>query len=125
MMQRRCRSPPAPQARSAHWDWPPRPPTSTPGQQPRACTATRTHMRRKKQRAQPSLGDVTAAVSGGADAPRISAPHLPPAPQLPGVPVGITPTSGHEIATVIHSGPGPQGVLAVAGLLEGAAKDLD
>jgi hypothetical protein len=55
----------------------------------------------------------------------VSAPHLPPVPQLPGVPAGITPTTGHEIAAVIHSGPGPQGVLAVAALLERAAKDLD
>jgi hypothetical protein len=70
-----------------------------------------------------SLGDV--AVSGGADAPHLSAPHLPPVRQLPGLPGGITPTTGHEIAAVIHSGPGPQGVLAVAVQLEGAAKDLD
>jgi hypothetical protein len=72
-----------------------------------------------------SLGDVTSAVSGGVDAPQVSAPSLPHAPQLPSVPAGITPTTGREIAAVIHSGPGPQGVLAVAGLLEGAATDLD
>jgi hypothetical protein len=72
-----------------------------------------------------SLGDVTAAVSEGADAPRVSAPHLPGAPQLPGVRAGITPTTGREIAKVIHSGPGPQGVLTLAAQLEGTAEDLD
>jgi hypothetical protein len=72
-----------------------------------------------------SLGDVTAAVSGGADAPRVSAPELPHSPELPGIPAGVMPTSGHEISAVIHSGPGPQGVLAVAAQLEGAARDLD
>jgi hypothetical protein len=72
-----------------------------------------------------SLGDATAAVSRAADAPHVTAPHLPPAPQLPGIPAGTMPTTGREIAAVIHSGPGPQGVLTVAGLLEGAAIDLD
>jgi hypothetical protein len=72
-----------------------------------------------------SLGDVIAAVSGGADAPRVSTPQLPHSPRLPGIPAGVVPTTGHEISAVIHSGPGPQGVLAVAALLEGAAKDLD
>ncbi len=49
-----------------------------------------------------SLGDVTAAVGGGVDAPPVSTPQLPTSPQLPGIPLGITPTTGHEIAAVIH-----------------------
>jgi hypothetical protein len=72
-----------------------------------------------------SLGDVTAAVSGGVEAPRVSAPQLSPASQLPGIPAGIMPTNGREIAAVIHSGPGTQGVLAVAAELESVARDLD
>jgi PPE family len=71
------------------------------------------------------LGEAAVAVSTGADAPRVSAPHLPPAPQLREIPAGIMPTSGREIAAVIHSGPGPQGVLAMAAQLEGTAADLD
>ena len=72
-----------------------------------------------------SLGDIATAVGGRVDAPQVSAPSLPHSPQLPGIPAGITPTTGHEIAAVIHSGPGPQGVLTVAARLEGAATDLD
>jgi hypothetical protein len=72
-----------------------------------------------------SLGDLTAAVSAVAQAPAVSAAPLPSAPRPHGVPAGITPTGGHEIAAVIHSGPGPQGVLAAAAALERAANDLD
>jgi hypothetical protein len=72
-----------------------------------------------------SLGDATAAVSAVAQAPDVSAPQVPNTPQLPGLPAGITPTGGHEIAAVIHSGPGPQGILAVASALERVASDLD
>src|SRR5436190_251084 len=42
-----------------------------------------------------SLGDVAAAVGGGAETPHVSAPLIPGAPRLPGVVVGVMPTSGH------------------------------
>jgi hypothetical protein len=59
------------------------------------------------------------------DAPNTPEPPAPTPPPPTGVPAGVVPTTGHEIAAVIHSGPGPQGVLAVAALLDSAAEDLD
>ena len=66
-----------------------------------------------------------ASASGVVPAPHMRIPSLPGSPQPPGVPAGALPTTGRDIAALMHGGPGPQGLLAAASRVDAAATELD
>lgn len=75
-----------------------------------------------------ALGDT----QGGAVPAHFANVQMPTfaAPQVPGMPTapaggGIVPVTGHEIATVVHGGPGPQGLDDAAATLKALAGQLD
>lgn len=56
--------------------------------------------------------------------PTFAAPQVPGAPAVPAG-GGIVPVTGHEIATVVHGGPGPQSLDDAAAALKAFAGQLD
>ena len=71
------------------------------------------------------LADAGAAAGQMVQAPDVSTPVPPDMPAPPGAPGGVVPTTGQQISAVVHSGPGTQGLLAVAGLLDTQAAELE
>ena len=71
------------------------------------------------------LADAGAAAGQMVQAPDVSTPVSPAMPAPPGAPGGVVPTTGQQISAVVHSGPGTQGLLAVAGLLDTQAAELE
>ena len=71
------------------------------------------------------LADAGAAAGQMVQAPAVSTPVSPGMPAPPGAPGGVVPTTGEQISAVVHSGPGTQGLLAVAGLLDTQAAELE
>ena len=78
-----------------------------------------------RRRGRCGLARGAASASGVVPAPHMRIPSLPGSPQPPGVPAGALPTTGRDIAALMHGGPGPQGLLAAASRVDAAATELD
>jgi hypothetical protein len=71
------------------------------------------------------LADAGATVGQLVQVPDVPTPPLPAVPAPPGAPGGIVPITGPQISAVVHSGPGPQGLLMTAGMLDTQAVELE
>ncbi len=111
-------------AASGRWVFAPRLAISRPARPRHAYTATPTPISCRTAWARPTwrMGGPRRAM---VQAPDVSTPVSPDMPAPPGAPGGVVPTTGEQISAVVHSGPGTQGLLAIAGLLDTQAAELE
>ena len=72
-----------------------------------------------------ALRDGAAAASPAADVRYAPAAPTPPARTASATPPGVVPTTGREVATLIHRGAGPHGLETVAAALDARATNLE